>query len=331
MNKILITGITGFVGSHLAEYILSLNENYEIYGISRWRSQKDNLVNIYNKINIIQADLLDMTSLINLFKQHEFKYIFHLAAQSHVGSSFKIPAQTLQTNIIGTFNLLEALRLVDSRDTIIHVCSSSSVYGNMKDTQLAISEECELIPTSPYAVSKIAADMLALQYYLSYGLKTIRTRTFNHTGPRRGDIFVLSSFAKQIALLEIEEIDYIKHGDLSSYRTFLDVRDAARAYWLLVNKCKIGEVYNIGSVEEITIKEALDTLISLSTVKDIKTVQDESLMRKSDVKSQVPYNVKFQRETGWKQEIPFIKTCEDLLDYWRKEVSNNKYNRLTIG
>lgn len=330
MNKILITGITGFVGSHLAEYILSLNGNYEIYGLSRWRSPKDNLEKIYKKVNIIQADLLDYSSLINTFRQHDFKFVFHLAAQSHVASSFKIPSQTLQTNIMGTFNLLEAIRLVGNKETVIHVCSSSSIYGNPKNDEL-ITEDCTLSPTSPYAVSKIGEDMLALQYYLSYGLKTIRTRTFNHTGPRRGDIFVLSSFAKQIALLEIGEIKCIRHGNLESLRTFLDVRDIVRAYWLLVNKCQAGEVYNIGSMEAITIENVLNTLKSMSTVKDINTVSDKSLFRPSDVVTQRPNMDKFCNATNWRPEILFKKTCEDILNYWRNEVKNKPYSRLTIG
>ena len=328
MSKILITGITGFVGSHLAEYILSLNGDYEIYGLSRWRSPKDNLEKVYKKVTILHGDLLDISSLIQIFRQHDFKYVFHLAAQSHVGSSFSTPSQTLETNIIGTFNLLESMRLVGNTEAIIQICSSSSIHG---DIDGEILENSSFKPTSPYAVSKIGADMIALQYYLSYGMKTIRTRTFNHTGPRRGDIFVLSSFAKQIALLEIGEIKQIRHGNLSPYRTFLDVRDVVRAYWLLVNKCKPGEAYNIGSTESISVGDALETMKLLSTIKDIKCVGDKTLLRPSDVSKQVPCMSKFCNETNWKPEITFKQTCQDLLDYWRKEVRQNVHKRLTIG
>lgn len=329
-SKILITGITGFVGSHLAEYILSLNGDYEVYGLCRWRSPKDNLDKIYKKINILHGDLLDLSSLIKIFREHDFKYVFHLAAQSYVQTSFDSPIHTLETNVIGTANLLETIRLLGKTDTTIHVCSSSEVYGQVKESEVPIKEDCSLRPASPYAVSKVGEDMLALQYYLSYGLKTLRTRMFTHTGPKRGDVFMLSFFAKQIVAIEMEKIKYIRHGNLKSIRTFCDVRDAVKAYWLLVNKCPVGEVYNIGGNRTMTVGESLDILKSLSTVKDIKTVQDRTLLRPSDVTLQIPCTDKFYSATGWKPEITFEQTCRDLLDYWRNELKVSPWKIITI-
>lgn len=327
--RILITGITGFVGSHLAEYIINLNEKHEIYGICRWRSPRDNLNKIYNKITLLEADLCDMGSLIRHLKNIKPNFIFHLAAQSYVLTSFNSPIHTLWSNVIGTANLLEAVRILEI-DPIIHICSSSEVYGQVDEADVPIKETCPFKPASPYAVSKVGEDMLAYQYWVSYGIKTIRTRMFTHTGPRRGDIFAMSFFAKQITAAELglgESI--IRVGNLKSVRTFCDVRDAVRAYWILVNKCKPGEVYNIGGNRTMTIGTALEILLSFSKKKfEIKV--DPQLMRPSDVTLQIPCIDKFSNETGWKPEIPLEKTLQDLLNYWREELSRNPWKSLSV-
>lgn len=329
MNKILITGITGFVGSHLADFIVSLKGDYEIYGLCRWRSPRENLNKIYKKINFVHANLLDLPSLIKIFKEHKFKYVFHLAAQSYVLTSFDSPIETLETNILGTTNLLEAIRITN-QDPIIHICSSSEVYGQVKEDEVPIKEDCPMRPASPYAVSKVGEDMVALQYYLSYGLKTIRTRMFTHTGPRRGDVFMLSFFTKQIAGIELGLIKELRHGNLESVRTFCDVRDAVRAYWLLVNKCDAGEVYNIGGNRTMKVGESLNILKSLSKKKDIKCRLDKELLRPSDVTLQIPCIDKFCEKTKWKPEILFEETCKDLLNYWRNELKINNWKIKTI-
>jgi len=327
--RILITGITGFVGSHLAEYILSLNEQHAIYGICRWRSPKDNLVNIYDKVTLFEADLTDLSSLIRSLKTIEPDVIFHLAAQSYVLSSFNSPIHTLTSNVIGTANLLEAVRIIEA-GPVIHVCSSSEVYGQVTEKDVPIKETCPFRPASPYAVSKVAEDMLALQYWLSYKIKTIRTRMFTHSGPRRGDVFAMSFFAKQAAAAELglrESVIYV--GNLKSVRTFCDVRDAVRAYWILVNKCPAGEVYNVGGNRTVTIEEALKILLSFSKKKfEIKV--DPKLIRPSDVTSQIPCIDKFRNETGWKPEIPLEKTLQDILQYWRDELSRSPWKALTV-
>jgi len=327
--KIMITGITGFVGSHLAEYLIDLEGKHDIYGICRWRSPKDNLTKICHKVNLIEADLCDLSSLIRQCKEIKPDIIFHLGAQSYVVTSFNSPAHTLWTNAIGTLNLLEAVRITEI-DPIIHVCSSSEVYGQVSETDLPIKEDCPFRPASPYAVSKVAEDMLAYQYWISHKVRTIRTRMFTHTGPRRGDVFALSFFAKQLAAIELGLGDpVIKVGNLKSVRTFCDVRDAVKAYWLLVNKCKAGEVYNIGGERTMTIGEALNILLSFAKTK-VSIKVEQSLLRASDVTLQVPCIDKFKKETGWKPEIPLEKTLEDTLNYWRDELTRFPWKSVTI-
>ena len=318
--RVLITGITGFVGSHLVDYILVNHPEVEIHGLVRWRSPMDNLAHIpTNKLNLHYGDLVDLSSLIGILKEIRPDVTFHLAAQSFVPTSFNAPVDTLQTNIIGTTNLLEAVRIT-GLNHVIHICSSSEVYGQVREDEVPIKEDCPLRPSSPYAVGKVGEDMIAFQYWLSYGIKTIRTRMFTHTGPRRGKIFVVSAFARQIALIEKgKQEPVLMVGNLESVRTFADVRDAVRAYWLLVNKCPPGEVYNIGGNRTMKVGEMLDMLLDLSPIKDrVKVEVDPKLLRPSDVTLQIPDCSKFREVTGWKPEIPFEKTLNDTLDYWRK-------------
>jgi GDP-mannose 4,6-dehydratase len=278
----------------------------------------DNLKHIpANKLNIRYGDLADLSSLIGILKEINPVFIFHLAAQSYVLTSFNAPVDTLHTNIIGTTNLLEAVR-INGIDPIIHICSSSEVYGQVRKEDVPIKEDCPLRPASPYAVGKVGEDMVSFQYWLSYGIKTIRTRMFSHTGPRRGEVFALSNFAKQVAAIEAGlAAPVVKVGNLDSVRTFADVRDAVKAYWLLVNKCPPGEVYNIGGIETMTIREMLDRLLKLSRIKNIGIEVDPARLRPSDVTLQIPCIDKFTQATGWKPEIKFEQTMKDLLNYWR--------------
>ncbi|HOG18396.1 MAG TPA: GDP-mannose 4,6-dehydratase [Syntrophales bacterium] len=327
--RILITGITGFVGSHLAEYVLQRGEGHEVYGLCRWRSPRENLAGIYDKVSLMEADLCDLSALIRHLDSIKPDVIFHLAAQSYVLTSFNSPIQTLWSNVIGTANLLEAVRLLKI-DPVIHVCSSSEVYGQVSAADIPIRETCPLRPASPYAVSKVGEDMVAFQYWVSHGIRTIRTRMFTHTGPRRGDVFALSFFAKQVAAAEKGMKEAIIHvGNLKSVRTFCDVRDAVRAYWLLVNLCEPGEVYNIGGQRTMTIGEALDLLLSLSKTK-FEIREEARLFRPSDVTLQIPSTEKFHAKTGWVPEIPFEKTLADMLEYWRDELSRNPWKSLTV-
>lgn len=325
--RVLITGITGFVGSYLAEYILKEHKNTKIYGLVRWRSPKDNISKILNKVNLCYGDLEDYSSLEKILVAVKPDVIFHLAAQSYVDFSFISPIQTLQANVIGTANLLEAvktLKLQTGYDPIIHICSSSEVYGQVKADEIPIKETNSLRPASPYAVSKVGEDMLALQYFLSWKIKTIRTRMFTHEGPRRGEVFAPSNFAKQVASIEAgKQKSVVMVGNLNSVRTFMDVRDAVKAYWLLVNKCTPGEVYNIGGTETMTVGDMLNRLISFSKFKNIKIKIDSKRLRPSDVTLQIPSVEKFIQQTGWKPSIKFDQTLQDMLNYWRDYYRKN--------
>ena len=327
--KVLITGITGFVGSHLADYIIARNEGHEVFGLCRWRSPRENLASSYSRISLVEADLMDLGALIRHLEAIRPEVIFHLAAQSYVLTSFNTPVHTLWSNVIGTANLLEAVRITKI-DPVIHICSSSEVYGQVRPEDVPIQEDCPFKPASPYAVSKVGEDMIAFQYWVSHGIRTIRTRMFTHTGPRRGDVFAMSFFAKQVAAAELGmQKPIIRVGNLQSVRTFCDVRDAVRAYWLLVRQCAPGEVYNIGGNRTMTIGEALNILLSFSKTA-FEVVVDPKLLRPSDVTLQIPCTDKFRAVTGWEPEIPFEKTLEDMLIYWRDELSRNPWKALTV-
>ena len=314
--KSLITGITGFVGSHLAKLLLSKNNH--VFGIYRWRSPLYNLEGIQSKVKLHECDLRDLSSIIKVLKLVRPKYIYHLAAQSYVPASFAEPKETMETNIIGTLNILEAVRHVGI-DPVIQICSSSDVYGEIKKNEVPIRETNVLRPLSPYAVSKAAEDMLGYQYFKSYGLKTIITRAFNITGPGRGEVFAESSFAKQIVEIEKNmKPAVIFVGNLDSVRTYADVRDIARAYWLVLSKGKPGEIYNIAGDSTVTIKKVLDSLLSLSPVgSKIKIKVDKKLLRPSDSISKIPNDRKFRKMTGWRPEFTLEQSLSDLLDWWR--------------
>jgi len=329
----LITGIGGFVASHLADYLLEKNE--KIIGTYRWYEDLSRINHIKDKITMVPADLTDLSSLIRAIADHKPDYIYHLAAQSFVNDSFTNPIMTIHTNTVGTVNLLEAIRLtkdyIDKKyDPMIHICSSSEFYGKVDKAEIPITENHPMRPGNQYAVGKVGADAAGYFYSKYYGLKIIRTRMFTHCGLRRSMLSAENSFAKQIAEFEKhhKETDgqsdkeyVLKHGNLDSIRTWADVRDAVRAYWVMMRKCKPGEVYNIAGDTQKTIGEMLDYLISLSPLKEkIIKEQDPNLMRKLDVNLQVVDCSKFKKETGWKPKISFENLMEDLLNYWRKNV-----------
>jgi GDP-4-dehydro-6-deoxy-D-mannose reductase len=316
--RILITGISGFVGSHLAEYFLA-GGKHEVFGTIKWRSNRENIIHIQDKIKLYECDIKDAFAMKTILSEIKPDRIFHLAAQSYVPFSWRIPQETLSTNIIGEVNLFESLRELKI-DPLIHIAGSSEEYGLVFPEELPIKETNALRPLSPYGVSKVAQDLLAYQYFKSYGLKAVRTRAFNHTGPRRPEVFVTSNFAKQI--VEIEKgkrkpVIYV--GNLNAVRDFSDVRDVVRAYSLALDKGVPGEVYNIASGKGLKIQELLDKLVALSNV-DLKIEQDTQRLRPADVELLIGSPEKFQKATGWKTEIPFEKTLKDMLNYWRERI-----------
>ena len=317
--RVLITGITGFAGSHLADYILADHPDVEVCGIIRWRSRRENIQHIEEKIALFEADIKDVISLKKCLTEIKPDRIFHLAAQSFVPTSWKCPAETFAINAVGQINLFEAI-LSLKLDPKIQVAGSSEEYGMVQRNEIPMKETNPLRPLSPYAVSKVAQDLLAWQYFKSYGLRTVRTRGFNHTGPRRGEVFICSNFAKQIAEIEKEKrkpVIYV--GNLEAKRDFSDVRDVVRAYWLSLERGEEGEVYNIGKGKAYSMKEVLDILLSMSKV-NVKIEVDPQRIRPSDVPILISDCTKFMKITGWKPEIPFRQSLQDLLNYWRERV-----------
>ena len=328
-KKALITGFTGMVGSHLADFLLDTND-WEIFGLMRWNDRTENIEHLVEKINnkdriyLEYGDINDLSSLLYVFNKIKPDYVFHLAAQSYPKTSFESPLETLETNILGTAKVLDAIKKLNL-DPIIHVCASSEVFGRVPKDKLPINEEVGFHPASPYAISKVGTDLIGRFYAEAYGMKVMTTRMFTHTGPRRGDVFAESTFAKQIAMIEAGyQEPIIKVGNLDSLRTWSDVRDAVNAYYLLVTKNPIGgEYYNIGGTFTCTVREMLDYLLSISTVKDIKIEIDPDRLRPIDADLQIPDTTKFKQHTGWSPKIKFEETMLDLLNYWREKISKN--------
>jgi GDP-mannose 4,6-dehydratase len=334
--RALITGISGMVGSHLAEYLLA-HTDWDVYGMIRWRSPLDNLENIVGRVNrgercfFVYGDLRDTLAVQDVVRKAAPDYVFHLAAQSFPRTSFESPLDTYDTNIQGTARVLEALRLVCPR-AVVHVCSSSEVFGRVAKEKLPIDEECSFHPASPYAISKVGTDLIGRYYAEAYGMTAMTTRMFTHTGPRRGDVFAESTFAKQIAMIEAGLIEpVVKVGNLKSLRTIADVRDAVRAYHLLLTvNPQPGAYYNIGGEFSCTIEDVLTTLIGLSSQANrIRIEVDPERLRPIDADLQVPDTRKFRAHTGWKPEIPFETTMRDLLGYWRERVGREGGRLLT--
>jgi GDP-4-dehydro-6-deoxy-D-mannose reductase len=315
--KALITGITGFAGSHLAEYLLAEHPDVEVYGTYRWRSRMDSVEHLRSRVKLLEADLRDYTSMHGALERSRPDVIFHLAAQSFVPASWSAPNETLTTNIAGQTNLFEAIRALKI-DPVVQIACSSEEYGLVLPGETPIKETNPLRPLSPYAVSKVAQDYLGYQYFQSYGLKVVRTRGFNHTGPRRGQVFVTSNFCSQVAAIELGlQEPVIRVGNVEAIRDFTDVRDMVRAYWLAVTKARPGEVYNIATGNGIRIREMLERLITLANV-EVKIEVDPDRLRPSDVEILIGDSSKFRADTGWEPQIPFEQTLDDLLDYWRE-------------
>lgn len=339
-KRALITGITGMVGSHLCDYLLE-HTDWDVIGVCRWRSPLDNVEHLLDRVNrkdrvyFEYADLNDQMSLVRVVRKYHPDYVFHLAAQSYPLTSFTAPIDTLNTNILGTCRLLESLHLVmdEFKDykPVIHVCASSEVFGKIPAAKIpkdGINEECPFDPASPYAISKVGTDLLGRYYADAYGMIVMTTRMFTHTGPRRGDVFHESTFAKQIAMIENGMIEPVVHvGNLDSMRTYADVRDAVRAYYMLVTVKPVpGEYYNIGGSYSCKVGDTLNKLLSFSPMKDqIRVETDPERLRPIDADLQIPDCRKFKEHTGWEPEIPYEKTMKDLLNYWRDRVKKGKF------
>jgi GDP-4-dehydro-6-deoxy-D-mannose reductase len=318
--RLLITGITGFVGSHMAEYAIS--RGAEVIGSVRWRSRTENIEQLQGQLRLIECDLRDTASVRRLLAASVPTHVIHLAAQSFVGASWHMPGETLSTNMTSQLNLLEGIRDFPDPPRFL-VIGTSEEYGLVYPDELPIRETNPLRPLSPYAVSKVGQDLMGFQYFQSYGLPIVRTRAFNHEGPRRGDVFVTSNFAKQVAEIEAGRHDPVIHvGDLTPRRDYSDVRDIVRGYWMLLEQGEPGEVYNLCSGRSWTIQRVLDFYLDRSHVKGISVQVDPARLRPSDVMVLEGDPSKIHKALGWQTEIPFERTLMDLLEYWRGRVAS---------
>ena len=317
-NKVLITGIGGSGGSYLAEHILQHHPGVEVHGISRWHSTtQDNMNSVARQVKLYEADLLDFGSVLSVIQEVKPDAIFHLAAHANVRASFITPTAVLTNNIVGTSHLFEAVRL-SRLNPIFQLCSTSEVYGQVDPKNVPIKEDAPMAPASPYAVSKVAQDLLGRTYFVSYGMPIIRTRMFTYLNPRRQDLFA-TSFTRQVARVEAGLQEKLLHGNLDSVRTIIDVRDAMAAYWEAIVWCEPGEAYNIGGTTTMTVGKFLDMLKSLAK-KDIPSAVDPKLLRPADVTLQIPCVDKFQKATKWAPKHSFEDSVRFMLDYWRERV-----------
>ena len=317
--NVLITGGAGSGGSYLAEYIVNNHPDCKVWVPVRWHSTSvlNNLKSIKDKINIRECDLNDLPSIIRLLQECKPEKIFNMAATANVAVAFKTPLAVLQNNIFSTANLLEAVRIV-CPDTCFQQCSTSEVIGNPKE--FPITEDHPLNPCNPYAVSKLTQEKLALCYFNNWGIKVIVTRAFAYINPKRHDL-VASNFALQVARIEAGKQDILRHGNLQSIRTFMDVREMAEAYWIASEKCVPGIPYNIGGTNPIMVGILFQILKYKAKVPIIHE-QIRDLMRPSDITNQVPDVTRFYNQTGFKSKITLDESMNWLLNHMREVVKN---------
>jgi GDP-4-dehydro-6-deoxy-D-mannose reductase len=318
-KKVLITGISGSGGSYLAEYICRKHPKVKVHGVSRWHvtSSNKNLKKILNKIVLHECDLQDYSSILNVLRKVRPDAIFNLAAHANVRASFDTPLSVMQNNIFGTANLLQAVKDLNL-DPVIQMCSTSEVYGVVSKKDIPINENCSFNPASPYALSKVSQDLLGQVYFKNYNLKVITTRMFTYLNPKRSDLFA-TAFARQVAMIEQGKQKILKHGNLNSVRTIIDVDDAMESYWIAAKKGKFGEVYNIGGNKTMKVGEFLELLKKHSKVKIISKV-DPKLLRPTDVTLQIPDMKKFFKHTGWKPKVKFEDSVKKLLQHCRENI-----------
>jgi GDP-4-dehydro-6-deoxy-D-mannose reductase len=313
--RALITGINGFVGGHLAEHLLA--GGWEVWGVGRQPALA--LASLGGRVTYVRANLEARPEAAEALRQARPDAIFHLAGQAFVPLSFEDPAGTLATNIFAQLNLLLALIDQGSGARVL-VAGSNEMYGHIAPEQLPVGELTPLAPVSPYAVSKAAQDLLALQYHHSHGVAAIRARPFNHIGPRQDARFAVSSFARQIARIEAGlQPPTLRVGNLAARRDFSDVRDMVHAYALAAEHATPGEAYNIGSGSATSLRAIVDTLLGQSST-PIEVVVDPARFRPVDVPEVVCDATRFRAATGWKPAIPLAQTLRDMLDDWRVRV-----------
>lgn len=327
MRKVLITGITGFVGSHLADY--ALEKGAKVYGLKRWNlSRLRNVAHLLDKVEFFDCDLTDPVGINKIIKKIKPDWIFHLAAESFVSPSWDHPSHYMDVNFKGTVNILEAIKETNINPKFF-IPGSGEEYGEIPENEIPINENTLIRPVNPYAVSKVAQDYIGYVYFKSFGLNVIRTRAFNHEGPRRDNVFGIPWYAFQITRIEAgKQEPIIRVGHIEDRRNFTHIKDLVEAYWLAIEKCNPGELYLIGSDERdhiYTYREILNMLIEMSKVGKVKIIRDPKYVRLTSVPRLIGDTSKFRKLTGWKPKIAIDKILEDTLEYWRDFVKNDKY------
>lgn len=307
IKKCLITGSTGSGGSYLAEHILSKG-GIKVFGIYRSKGFLNYLKKKHkNKITFYKCDMVHYNKLKTIIQKIKPDTIFHIASNADVKGSFYDTLAHAKNNNSITLNLLEAVRNLNFKPLIM-ICSSSEVYGNVKSKDIPVNEGQQIAPINPYAVTKTFQDLMSQVYYKSFGLNIIITRMFSYTNARRLNLFQ-SAFAYQLLRIKYGKQKHLKHGNLNSLRTFVDIDDGMEAYWLAAKRGAVGEVYNIGGDDIISVKNYLKELIKISGLK-VKCVLDKTRLRPTDIKVQIPSTKKFRKHTGWRPKISFKKSIK---------------------
>jgi GDP-4-dehydro-6-deoxy-D-mannose reductase len=319
--RALITGVAGFAGSHLAEELL--RSRYQVYGTKLRGESKEKLRGFIKSLSVRDLDLRHLPSVRRLVRRVKPDVVFHLAAVSSVGLSFKTPQMTFEVNLLGTVNLLEALREIEAVSKVV-VVTSSDVYGVISPSDLPLKESSPMAPVTPYGVSKAAVDMVGYQYFKSYGMPIVRIRAFNHTGPRQDRGFVVPDFCRQVALIESgKSRPLISVGNLKAERDISDVRDIVRGYRLLAEKGRDGYAYHLCSGKSYRIEDILNRILEIST-DAIEIKPDPRLMRPSEIPRLLGDFSRARRAAGYKPTYELKDTLEDTLDYWRTAVRRSE-------
>ncbi len=316
--KVLVTGAGGFVAGHLVDFLHAEHPAAELFGLVRPHGSAPRAAGI----TVFEAELNDPASIEPVLDAVAPDRIVHLAGQSSVHQSWIDPGGTLRTNILGIVHLLDAVRRRGLRPDVL-VVGSAEEYGMVEPAELPLREDLPLRPSSPYAVSKVAQALLALSYGPAGGMRVLRTRTFHHTGPGRGETFAESSFARQIAEIEAGKRPPVIHvGNLEAVRDYTDVRDVVRAYWALLDRGTAGEVYNVCSGRGRRIHELLDLLLAESGA-SVEMRVDKERLRPSDVPALVGDPRRLREATGWEPRVRLEESLRDLLYDWRQRTTSS--------
>jgi GDP-4-dehydro-6-deoxy-D-mannose reductase len=316
--RVLITGITGPVGSFLADYLLTLPD-VEVHGFKRWRSDPRPIQHLYGRVTFHEGDVEDPFSVAHAVRRAAPDRIYHLAAQSYPSESWDAPIATMRTNVEGTLNVLEAARL-HCPAARIHIAGTSAEYGRVAPHETPIAETHALRPASPYGVSKVAAELSGLQYHGSYGLHVVVTRSFNHVGPRQGDRCSIQTFCQQMAAIEAgQQAPALMVGNLETRRDFTHTADVARALWLLQEHGQPGQVYNLCSGVATRIGDIVELVRARGRV-PVEVRVDPARLRPSDEPLLMGDTSKLRAATGWEPRIGMEQIVSELLEYWRERI-----------